>query len=55
MIGAMVGDIVVSIAEALCGIPKAIYGCALRFLSPLMGSNVAEFYKSLVQRQNGKG
>ena len=50
-----IGAIVGSIAEAIWGIPKVISDCALGFLPPLMESNVAEFYKSLVQRQNGKG
>ena len=42
----MVGDIVVSRFE--------FNNTNDMHLSPLMGSNVAEFYKSLVQRQNGK-
>jgi ADP-ribosylglycohydrolase len=50
-----IGAIVGSIAEAIYGIPKYISDCALSFLPPLMESNVVEFYKSLVQRQNGKG
>ena len=49
-----IGAIVGSIAEAIWGIPKVISDCAIGFLPPLMESNVAEFYKSLVQRQNGK-
>ena len=54
MIGVMVGDIVGSISEAICGTPKVISDCAIGFLSPLIDSNVAEFYKTLVQRKNGK-
>lgn len=50
-----IGAIVGSIAETIWGIPKAISDCALGFLPALMESNVAEFYKSLIQRQNGKG
>lgn len=48
-----IGAIVGSIAEAIWGIPKVIYDCALSFLSPLMESNVAEFYKTLIERRNG--
>lgn len=49
-----IGAIVGSIAEAIWGIPKAISDCAIGFLPLLMESNVAEFYKSLIQRKNGK-
>lgn len=48
-----IGAIVGSIAEAIWGIPKVIYDCAIGFLSPLMESNVAEFYKTLTERRNG--
>ena len=48
-----IGAIVGSIAEAIWGIPKVISDCALGFLPPLMESNVAEFYKTLIERRNG--
>lgn len=49
-----IGAIVGSIAEAIWGVPQTISDCALGFLPPLMNINIAEFYKSLNQRQNGK-
>ncbi len=49
-----IGAIVGSIAEAIWGIPKVISDCAICFLPALIESNVAEFYKLLVQRRNGK-
>lgn len=48
-----IGAIVGSIAEAIWGIPKVISDVALGFLPNLMESNVAEFYKTLIERRNG--
>lgn len=49
-----IGAIVGSIAEAIWGIPKVISDAALGYLPAIMESNVAEFYKTLIERRNGK-
>lgn len=48
-----IGAIVGSIAEAIWGIPKVISDVALSYLPAIMESNVAEFYKTLIERRNG--
>lgn len=48
-----IGAIVGSIAEAIWGIPKVISDAALGYLPAIMESNVAEFYKTLIERRNG--
>lgn len=48
-----IGAIVGSIAEAIWGIPKVISVCSLSYLPAIMESNVAEFYKTLIERRNG--
>lgn len=48
-----IGAIVGSIAEAIWGIPKVISDVALVYLPAIMESNVAEFYKTLIEIRNG--
>lgn len=55
MIGAMVGDICWLNSGSDMWHTEVISSVALSFHPAIMESDVAEFYKSLIQRQNGKG